>query len=436
MKNLGLFLAAFSMLVVSAFSSNPPNILLIISDDQAWSDYGFMGHPEIQTPNLDRLASEGLLFPYGYVPASLCRPSLATMITGLYPHQHRITGNDPLRPNGMTREDPKYRELNEQLIRFIEQVPTLPRLLAETGYLSFQNGKWWEGNYSRGGFTHGMTHGDPERGGRHGDDGLKIGREGLEPIYDFIEQAGEKPFFIWYAPFLPHTPHTPPERLLSKYLTSERPVELSRYYAMCEWFDETVGELLSYFDENGLASNTLVIFVTDNGWIQRTSDSVVPSGWKFRFAPGSKRSPYEGGIRTPIIVRWPGRVSRKQIDTPVSSIDIAPTILEAVGLKRGSQMNGVSLLDLEEIGQRTEIFGAVFTHDVVDISRPVSSLKNRWIIQGRWKLIVPHSVNVRDSRTQLYDIVSDPGETKNFAAERTAQVGQLYQLVQEWWQVD
>jgi len=226
-------------------SRENPNIVLIISDDQKWTDFGFMGHPVIQTPHLDRLSEEGILYSRGYVPVSLCRPSLASIITGLYSHQHRITGNDPYLPEGSGGRA-EYLRRNEQIISRIEHIETLPRLLAEKGYLSFQSGKWWEGHFSRGGFTHGMTHGDAARGGRHGDEGLEIGRSGLDPIFDFWDRAGDQPVFIWYAPFLPHTPHTPPERLLDKYRAENMPVEISRYYAMCEWFDETVGDLLDY----------------------------------------------------------------------------------------------------------------------------------------------------------------------------------------------
>ncbi|HQF12429.1 MAG TPA: sulfatase-like hydrolase/transferase, partial [Thermogutta sp.] len=169
-------------------SAKRPNVLLIISDDHAWTDYGFMGHPQIKTPSIDKLASESLVFTRGYVPSSLCRPSLATMITGLYPHQHGITGNDPALPdpkvNPMAgRANPQFARYYETLMERIEKVPTLPRILGEAGYVSLQTGKWWEGSYRRGGFTEGMTHGDPRRGGRHGDEGLKIGREGLEPIF-------------------------------------------------------------------------------------------------------------------------------------------------------------------------------------------------------------------------------------------------------------
>jgi uncharacterized sulfatase len=128
----------------------PPNILLIIGDDQGWTDYGFMGSKVVQTPQLDKLASEGLVFPRGYVPSSLCRPSLATMVTGLFPHQHRIMSNDPPYP---TNVPPAQRMKNEQylkdrasMVAQFEKSPNLPKLLAERGYLSHQSGKWWEGN--------------------------------------------------------------------------------------------------------------------------------------------------------------------------------------------------------------------------------------------------------------------------------------------------
>ena len=230
---------------------------MIIGDDQAWGDFGFMGHPVIETPNLDQLAAESALFRRGYVPSSLCRPSLATLISGLYPHQHKIAGNDPA--PGTDRGE---------MLRHIRRIPALPRLLAPKGYVSHQSGKWWEGNFREGGFTAGMTHGDPRRKGRHGDEGLKIGREGLQPVFDFIDGADGKPFLIWYAPFLPHTPHTPPKRLLDKYQSADRPSELARYYAMCEWFDETCGELLDGLQSRALKDNTLVVFVTDNArWL-------------------------------------------------------------------------------------------------------------------------------------------------------------------------
>src|SRR5947199_6390307 len=111
----------------------PPNVVMIIGDDQGWTDYGFMGHPHVKTPNLDKLAAESLVFKRGYVPSSLCRASLATMVTGLYPHQHKITSNDPPLPAGKTlaqaMKDPTFLALREEMAAKMEKVPTLPRLL-------------------------------------------------------------------------------------------------------------------------------------------------------------------------------------------------------------------------------------------------------------------------------------------------------------------
>ncbi|MCK4748534.1 MAG: sulfatase-like hydrolase/transferase, partial [Bacteroidales bacterium] len=208
-RNILLFMSLL-LLAFTLESCNPsgvndrPNIILLISDDQSWPDYSFLGHEHIQTPRIDHLAEEGLTFTRGYTTAPLCRPALASIITGLYPHQHGVFGNDPvINPGGKRVYGPEWliqrAENNEPFMAAIEGVSTLADLLGEAGYVSLQTGKWWEGNYSRGGFTEGMTHGDPARGGRHGDEGLKIGREGLDVIYDFIDGAKqeETPFFVW-----------------------------------------------------------------------------------------------------------------------------------------------------------------------------------------------------------------------------------------------
>ena len=253
-ERLVLTLVAILCAGSSTSADERPNIVLILSDDQAWTDYGFMGHPEIRTPHLDRLAKRSRLFERGYVASPLCRPSLASMITGRFPFQHGITGNDVESGENRATLDAPLRE------RF-HQHPSFIRTLTANGYLAHQSGKWWEGSFEDGGFTHGMTHGDPKRRGRHGDEGLKIGREGMKPVTDFIDMAvaEEKPFFVWYAPFLPHTPHNPPQLLLNKYTKPERAKDVARYYAMCEWFDETCGELLNHLDENGLTDNTMVL---------------------------------------------------------------------------------------------------------------------------------------------------------------------------------
>jgi len=430
--------AVVSLLCFAPVLAGPPNVVMIVSDDQGWGDYSFMGHEAIRTPHLDRLASQSLTFTRGYVPTSLCRPSLATIITGLYPHQHRITGNDPRPPAGLNgyklrREgDPQYTAQLEKLIANIERVPTLPRLLAEKGYVSLQTGKWWEGHFSRGGFTHGMTHGDPKLGGRHGDEGLKIGRDSMEPIFDFIDSAAAegKPFFVWYAPFLPHLPHNPPQRLLDKYTSTGRPEAIARYYAMCEWFDETCGQLLDHLDTKGLSRDTIVLYIADNGW---TQPPVIQDGAVG--GPRGKRTPYEGGARTPIMVRWPGQIEPGRDDrTLASAIDLAPTVLAACGLKaRGQSMPGLDLRDNEALGKRQAIFGEAYTHDVQDLDNPSTSLLSRWCIEGDWKLIAPYRPNDPDAQPELYDVAGDPAEQRNLAASHPQVVERLNARIEKWW---
>ena len=427
---LGLLLMVFNK---SFSQSELPNIIFILSDDHAWTDYSFAGHPHIQTPNIDKLASEGLTFTRGYSTAPLCSPSLASIITGLYPQQHKITGNDPKftfsgnRYNGewQVERSKLYREyLNE-----FQKQPTLPMLLKEKGYLSFQSGKWWGGHWSEGGFTHGMTHGDPTRGGRHGDEGLKIGREGMEPIFAFMDEAVEKkkPFFVWYAPFLPHSPHTPPDSLLQKYLPKAPTKTVAAYWAMVEWFDITIGQLENQLKKRGLEENTLVVYVTDNGWIQDPEKPNV-------YAPGSKQDPQDMGIRTPIIYKWPKKIKPK-MDTEnlASSIDMVTTALAAVGLKPLPTMPGINMLDEKAVANRKTIFSLDFTHDMVAVNEPEKSLESRMIITKTWKMIVPEKTNTAIKSVLLYDIVNDPKEEKNLASTTPKVVESLMKELDSWW---
>lgn len=427
------FLSAFAITLALTLpaQAGPPNVLLVVGDDQGWTDYGFMGHEHVKTPHLDKLASEGVLFKRGYVTTSLCRASLATMITGLYPHQHLTTSNDPPIPKGLTnaqaQKDPTFLKQRQEMIGLFEKSPTLPKLLEKAGYVSFQAGKWWEGNACRcGGFTEAMTHGDPDKGGRHGDEGLKIGRQGLQPVFDFMDKAKKdaKPFFIWYAPMMPHSPHNPPERLLNKYKDKAKSIHVARYWAMCEWFDETIGDLLGKLEKNGQAKDTLVIYLHDNGWIQ---DPDSP-----QYAPKSKRSPYDGGLRTPVIVKWPGHTRPGTSDSLVSSIDLAPTILAATGLKPARGMDGVDLLDTHWLASRTALYGEVFEHNAVDIAKPAANLQYRWVVEGNWKLILPHGPNVKGT-PELYDLSLDPTEKENLAAKHPERVTDLTKKLDAWW---
>lgn len=411
-------LAIFTTCVSRAderFNVVMPNVVMIVADDQGWTDYGFMGHEVIRTPHLDRLAGESALFPNGYVPTSLCRASLATLLTGLYASQHKICCNDP--PEGVDRA---------AMHPFIQRAPTVPRLLGQAGYASLQTGKFWEGHFANAGFTHGMT-----TEGRHGDAGLAIGRQTMQPIYDFIERHGQQPFFVWYAPMMPHEPHNPPERLLERYQADGRPERLARYYAMCEWFDETCGELLGWLDDHSLRDNTLVVFVVDNGWIQNVAAKPAVAGSPPKpFAAKSKLSPYDGGVRTPVILRWPGHTRAGRYDDLVSTIDLAPTMLRACSLEPPDAMPGLDLLEAAA-GRgrlaRSAVRGEIYLHTCVDIDQTRLNLTHRWIRSGDWKLIVPLAAG---AEPELYDLKRDPHEDRNLADQYRDEASRLRTLLE------
>ena len=420
------------------YAQKSPNVLYIISDDQAWTDYGFMGHPQIKTPHLDKLADESVLFERGYVPTSLCRPSLVTLINGQYAHKHGITGNDP----SSKYASGQMKQRKAKLISYLDRFDTLPDLLGEKGYLSHQSGKWWEGNFKHGGFTHGMTRGFPQPGGRHGDDGLKIGREGLQPIEEFVDHSmkKKKPFFLWYGVFLPHTPHNPPERLLKPYRDMGLPLPIAKYYANCTWFDETCGQLIDILEERNLRDNTLIVYVTDNGWINRTDKSA--------YAPRSKQTPYEGGIRTPIMFSWPnGNLKNGKRKDVVSSIDLFPTVLAATEARSPEGLPGINLLNnlkTERPVKRKRIFGESFAHDIADIENPEDSLLFRWTIEGKWKLLLTYDGEVnryktthprKEKRPQLFNLLKDAEEENNLAEKNPDVVAKLVSKIDNWWPV-
>lgn len=413
-------------------AAGQPNVVLIISDDHGWTDYGFMGNKDVHTPHIDRLAKEGQTFTRGYVPTSLCRPSLASIMTGLYPHQHRITGNDP----AGNAKDPANRR---RMVQVFQESHTIAGLLGKKGYGSHQSGKWWEGECQCGGFTECMTHGDVLKGGRHGDEGLKIGRQTMAPVLEFIDRQKATPFFLWYAPFLPHTPHNPPARLMARYAGRGLAEEVARYYAMIEWLDETVGELTQHLEKRALVDNTIVVYVADNGWVQK--------GKKLPFDSRSKLSPYDAGVRTPILVWSPKRVKPGRDEKNlVSSVDIATTVLPPCGIKPTSGMPGIDMTNAAARARRRSIFGGIFIHTSVDVMNPAANVKYRWMVRGQYKLIVPHLKNKglelwegqgnapwMKEATELFDIVADPFEQNDLSPAKPDVVKSLMAEMDRWW---
>lgn len=431
-----------------ALSANRPNVVLIVSDDQTYTDFGFMGNEDVLTPNIDRLAAKSARYVNGYVPSSVCRPSLVSILTGLYPHQHGAYFNHP--PPGFSKltKSPaigkaEFDAFREKAAVLIRTVPTLPRRLAAAGYRCLQTGKYWEGHWRNAGFTEGMTTAEPTPDAKYGnktlangdvvahgngDHGLSIGRETMQPIYDFIDDCDDTPFFVWYAPFLPHTPHDSPEKYYDLYRDrSGIPKHRVPYYAAISQFDDTVGDLMNFVEARGLTGDTIFVFVVDNGW--------EPDVRRFRATTNewdhtkrSKRAPFDYGLRTPILIRWDGATKPATHPELVSSIDILPTILAAVEISHGetafpgeslwSSAKGEASLDPDRV-----VFGEIYPGDATSLGHPERDVAHRWIREGNLKLITTHK-HGRDKswgsyleKDALFDVVNDPDESHSLISD-------------------
>lgn len=432
MKTLSALLSVFAFTLSIHAADQRPNIILIISDDQGFPDYGFMNHAVVKTPNIDRRASQSMLYTRGYT-MPLCSPSLACLLTGKLPHHNGITGNDLTSmkaPGGKGKAKGKQAaasrdELKNQLLG---NSLMLPKALTDSGYLTFQTGKLWNVTYEDVGFTGGMT----VNASRHGDAGLSIGRKSMKPIFDFMEtaQKEQKPFFVWYAPMMPHTPHTPPAELLAHFKGKGLSPAAEKYYAMIEWFDQTCGELDDYLIKNKLAENTVILYLADNGW--------NAEGGLGRSAR-AKLTPYELGIRTPMFVRWPARVKPIRDDETLASvIDFAPTILAAAGLKGPADLPGLNLMDREAMTARKSIFVESYTHNIDDLKAPAKSLVAKVVVDGWSKLLIPGVAKdtkgtAAPTELELFDLKSDPLEKTNLAKNRVEEVQRLQAIQHGAW---
>ncbi len=439
-------------------ASERPNIVYIIADDQSWTDFGFMGNDRVHTPNLDKLAGKSAQFSNGYLPTSVCRPSLVTLMTGLYPHQHGVHFNHGPPGNSAynrmeSREE--YVKTREKEFELIQQIDTLPRILSEElGYRCLQTGKFWEGHWRNGGFTEGMTTFevppvDQKFGGvrvlasgervahGNGDWGLQIGRETMQPIKEFIVdcEKGETPWLVWYAPYLPHQPHDSPEKFydIASRIPGVLPHEVP-YFASIAQFDDTVGELIDFVESHCELENTIFVFVSDNGW----SPSMLPQKGReaeFAHTKTSKRAPFDEGVRSPILIRWDGVVTSGVHENLVSSIDLVPTLLSAAGVSV-EEFPGIDLLGEQESDR--SVFGAIYPGDATSLTNPGKDVAYRWVRRGRYKLIVPNGDDPWGdylSRPALFDVVNDPKETINRIDEKELlkTVSELEVELDSWW---
>ena len=361
-------------------SAGQHNILLIIADDLAYDHYGFAGHPVLKTPFIDSLAAQSVRFPAAYVSSS-CRPTYATLLTGLPEHLHAVTYL-----NGPSLGD----------------FPTVADRLLSVGYSTFQAGKFWEGSpYSRG-FTDNVPF--------NSDFGnLSIGRTSIDPIFDFMEETSS-PWFVWFSPQMPHSPHNAPDNFLAMYEKMGLDSAAVEYFAMVSWFDAVVGTLLQ-----GAEDNTVVIFLADNGFIQSELPELQ--------GPRSKASSYEHGIRTQLLIRHPKYDSILRAELS-SAVDVTATILSIAGADY-SDLSGIDLL--AAVPPDTPAFGS---RSSLGLGSPSGVLLERWARVGEWKLV---DVENRDDR--LHNLTSDPEENVNLVdnAEYSSMQENLKDVLETLW---
>jgi uncharacterized sulfatase len=425
MTALRVFLAGLGALLLAApgcGDATRPNIVLMIGDDHGFPDFGFTGSPYVQTPELDTLAANGTVFLGAYSTGSHCRPSLATLLTGLYPYQwhHRV------RSLMQT-----HAGLDENFA--IEHFDTLPRLLASRGYRTFQAGKYWEGTFEAAGFSDGMIDAYDEEfpwGGQ----GTKLGRMTMEPVYDFIDAQRDDPFFIWFAPMLPHIPHTAPKEFQRHYRGKRLSRSAARYFAACTWYDHLVGQLVQHIESRGLSEKTLFVYLSDNGWDQPPTVQHRGHLEAFIGGPKGKASMYELGFRTPIVFHWPGRVeSGRRVETLASTVDLLPTLLDYAGVAIPAGLPGQSLRPWLEGGKgpaRRHIVGSVEQLRRAHVRRgEFFADEHAFYIQNSdWYLIdYPERGTV-----ELYDMKTDPEQNHDVAALEPAVVKALREEISNW----
>jgi len=414
-----------------------PNLVVIIGDDHGYPYAGFMGNEILETPHLDRLAAEGTVFSNAYNVASACRPSLMSLLTGLDPYQVELR-SEQLEGQGLGRKS----------VNRILDFQTLPRLLSERGYQSFQAGKHWEGTAQQAGFTVGTKSLKEATGSTFvdfsgGAVGLSLGRSGMQPVWTLLEQAQGQPFLLWFAPKLPHTPLDAPARHRAPYLAAGLSNSAVAYYANVTRLDAAIGELLERLSGMGLLEQTLVVYLSDNGWDQAPGVLATGRGMTLGGSRG-KMSMFELGFRTPIVFRWPGYVPAGIVqDELISTLDLFPTLLDYAGVETPPGRWGRSLRpvieDREDLPERA-LYGrmAGALPDTVDapaaavlegLRRPASFAR-----RGRWHYFrfETEQGETVQGEEKLYDVEADPQETLNLAPQNPDLVEALRREIEEW----
>lgn len=431
-------------------SQGRPNIVLIMADDLGWKDLHCYGNKNVDTPNIDRLASQGLLFTDAYSASPVCTPTRAALMTGESPARLNITNHAGGHPPNFQKPGTNLITPNWQRHLPLERV-TLAEQLKAAGYATGFVGKWHLSARSR--FEDNSTGPtEPELRAEHQGFDINIGgcRFGGPPSYfspykipnlkgktegeylpdrcadeciDFIKStkaSGDKPFFLCWWNYSVHYPFQAPKDLIAKYEKRKGPgIENPTYAAMIEGMDTSIGKLLKALDENKLNDNTLVIFTSDNG----------PFAANVKPLRAEKGYLYEGGIRVPMIVRWPGHTQAKtRTETPVVTMDIHATILDAANLKadKTNTPDGVSLVKMLDGKTKLDRKSVYFHYPNYAFHK-----KNRLgsaIRSGNYKLIKFYD----EDSVELYDLKKDISESNDLSKEMPDKAKQLRRDLEKW----
>jgi arylsulfatase A-like enzyme len=410
------------------------NIVFILADDMGWNQVGYHGVTSFyETPNIDRIAREGMYFTNAYAAAPVCSPTRASIMTGKYPARLHITdyipGNSYPYARLRTPEWTKALPLEEM---------TLAEMLKRAGYATGHFGKWhlnYDYNYRPGrpgdpdtqGFDVVLTNvkpepdADPERDAHHV---VEI----TEHTLDFIENNKDRPFFAYVAHHVVHRPLLESKDWVQRYQTKTRldnPVHNPVMGAMIERMDWGIGKILRRLEELGLAERTLVVFMSDNGNVKALEDQ-----YPFR---GGKAMLYEGGIRVPLAIRWPGVVKPGSVcSTPVISNDFFPTFAEIAGMSHlARDVDGVSLVPLLRGGKRLDRDALYwhYPHYHRQGFKPCGAIR-----AGQYKLIEWYEPTLlgEEHQIDLYNLEEDPGETRNLAEEMPEKAKELREKLHAW----
>ncbi len=419
MKRLFLFLLLAAVAPLRAQAAKP-NIVFIFADDLSANDLSCYGRKDLATPNLDKLATQGLRFTSAYTAQPICSPSRAALMTGKSPARLHLTNFLPGRADAPTQK------LLQPVIE--GQLPleelTVAELLRDAGYATACIGKWHLGGAGFGpkaqGFDHvfaGKANTVPTaEEGSKGEFGLTAEAE------KFIEANKDRPFFLYLPHNSPHIAFAARPEDAAKHASSFNPV----YADVIARLDQAVGRVMAKVEALGLAERTIFIFTSDHGGLHVLESPGTPATHNTPFRAG-KGYLYEGGLRVPLLVRWPGKIAPGVSDTPVVLTDLMPTMLEWGSVDPGKAvgpLDGVSL---------TKLFAGTalpprplfwhFPNYTNQGGRPAGAVR-----EGDWKLVE----NYEDESVELFDLAKDPGETTNLAAQENARADDLKKKLRDW----